>query len=156
MQTVLAIAAAWLLCFAVVGAVSVAGLGQWRLKRLARRRRGEGFRTFAAGLANEGLSAEVLGTLYWYLQSSLGVPNFPVRADDRLRETLGMGPDAVEDALVTVGALTGCAEITRPYGMAFGPVLTAGDLVRFLQPLAPAARRPHVAVRASDALRRIA
>ncbi len=153
MHTVTVVAAAWLFCSAAAGLVTVSGMGRWRLRRLAKERPGEGFQTFAASIASHELAGEIAGTLYWYMQNWTAVAGFPVRATDLLRETLGMGPEQIEDAVVTIAALSGCAEVTRAYGAAFGPVNTVGDIARFLAPLAPAqgssARRP-------TALRKIA
>src|SRR4051812_24487589 len=92
----------WTLLAFVVAVVGATLPRHWQMGRLAAARAGENFDTFRAGIESDGIRApeSVLRAVYERLQVWLCVLDFPVRADDNIRQLYGMADEDLEDIVL--------------------------------------------------------
>ena len=135
-------------------AVAVLGLAttmsakshQRRLEALAETRSGESICEFARAFERRSVDTWVVRAVYEQVQELLrpSYDNFPVRADDRLKDDLGIDLDDVEmDLAPVVAERTGRSLDHTESNPFFGKLSTVADLVRFFssQPLVALHRR---------------
>jgi len=111
-----------------------------RLEALAEMRSGESICEFARAFERRSVDTWVVRAVYEQVQELLrpSYANFPVRADDRLKDDLGIEMDDVEmDLAPVVAERTGRSLDHTESNPFFGKLSTVADLVRFFssQPL---------------------
>lgn len=121
------------------GLVVLLGLGHLQAKRekrqllaLASQRPGESICEFARDFATREIDTWVIRAVYEQLQSRLKHihPAFPIRADDRLKEDLGLDDDDLDlDLAPQVAMRTGRPIDTMQTNPYYGKVTTVRSLV---------------------------
>lgn len=117
-----------------------------KLATLAETRSGESICEFARGFERRSVDTWVVRAVYEQVQELLrpSYANFPVRADDHLKDDLGIEMDDVEmDLAPVVAERTGRSLDHTESNPFFGRLTTAADLVHFFsaQPLVASRER---------------
>lgn len=105
-----------------------------RLEAVAASRQGESICEFARSFDTRAIDTWVVRAVYEELQRELSavVPNFPVRASDRLLKDLIEDADALDMSVApSIARRTGRSLDAHPENPHFGKVETVGDLVLF-------------------------
>jgi len=117
-----------------------------KLEALAEMRSGESICEFARAFERRSVDTWVVRAVYEQVQELLrpSYANFPVRADDRLKDDLDIEMDDVEmDLAPMVAERTGRLLDRTESNPFFGKLSTVADLVRFFssQPLVASSKR---------------
>jgi hypothetical protein len=102
---------------------------QARRTSLVRDRSGRTEETFVDDLSGYGFDAEIARTAYRYLQEYQNV-GFPIEPMDDLDRDLGLDSEDLKQTIRDLLSETGRVHLP---GLLYSPLVTVGDLVRYLQ-----------------------
>ena len=102
----------------------------YRVKRLAKTRRGMGFDDFLAYFAGEQIPRDKLFVVFEYLQEWQSVKDFPVHPTDDLCKVYGMCEEDIDDAVIELAEKWRVLLPAEFEGI--DPIHTVAELVRLL------------------------